>query len=244
MTHTYQVSGMTCGSCVKRVQKALSEVKGVENANVTLDPPSAEIKMKYHINENVLSEAIEKIGDYRLGSELSSEHHSAPALETESVSKFTTYKPLIIVFIYILLGVILLEVRSENFNLLYAMNNFMAGFFLVFSFFKMLDLTNFASSYSSYDIIARKWYGYGFIYPFIELALGIMYLLQVYPVVTNVLTVIVMGISSVGVIQSVVQKRTIQCACLGAVFNLPMSTITIIEDLLMAAMALIMLLLM
>jgi hypothetical protein len=46
-----------------------------------------------------------------------------------------------------------------------------------------------------------------------------------------------MGISSIGVIKSVLNKRKIQCACLGAVFNLPMSTVTIIEDLLMVAMA-------
>jgi len=45
-------------------------------------------------------------------------------------------------------------------------------------------------------------------------------------------------VSSVGVIQSVLNKRKIRCACLGAVFNLPMSTITILEDLLMAGMAL------
>ncbi len=37
------------------------------------------------------------------------------------------------------------------------------------------------------------------------------------------------GISSIGVIQSVMKKRKIQCACLGTVFNLPMSTVAIIE---------------
>jgi hypothetical protein len=46
-----------------------------------------------------------------------------------------------------------------------------------------------------------------------------------------------MGFSSIGVIQSVLNKKKIQCACLGAVFNLPMSTVTIIEDLLMVSMA-------
>lgn len=50
-----------------------------------------------------------------------------------------------------------------------------------------------------------------------------------------------MGFSSIGVIQSVLNKKTIQCACLGAVFNLPMSTVTIVEDLLMVVMAGIML---
>ena len=122
------------------------------------------------------------------------------------------------------------------------MNYFMAGFFIVFSFFKLLDLKGFADSYSMYDIVAKKIKLYGLIYPFIELALGIAYLIAFNPIVTNTATIIVMGVSSIGVIQSVLKKQKIQCACLGAVFNLPMSTVTIIEDLLMIAMATISLL--
>jgi len=46
-----------------------------------------------------------------------------------------------------------------------------------------------------------------------------------------------MSLSIIGVLQSVLNKRRIQCACLGATFNLPMSTVTIIEDGLMIAMS-------
>ena len=118
---------------------------------------------------------------------------------------------------------------------------FMAGFFLTFSFFKMLDLKGFAESYSMYDIVAKKVKAYGFMYAFIELGLGIAYATNFQPLVTNVVTLIVMTVSIIGVLQSVLNKRKIQCACLGAVFNLPMSTVTIIEDALMIAMSAIML---
>ena len=100
-------------------------------------------------------------------------------------------------------------------------------------------MRGFADSYSAYDVLAKKWYGYGFVYPFIELLLGVAYLLQWQPVYTNIATIALMGFSSIGVIQSVLDKRKIKCACLGAVFNLPMSSVTIIEDLLMVAMAII-----
>jgi hypothetical protein len=50
-----------------------------------------------------------------------------------------------------------------------------------------------------------------------------------------------MGVSIIGVLQTVFVKRKIQCACLGAVFNLPMSTITIMEDGLLVGMSIIML---
>jgi hypothetical protein len=46
-----------------------------------------------------------------------------------------------------------------------------------------------------------------------------------------------MGVSIIGVVRSVMNKRKIRCACLGAVFNLPMSTVTIIEDALMIVMS-------
>jgi len=50
-----------------------------------------------------------------------------------------------------------------------------------------------------------------------------------------------MSLSIIGVLQSVINKKKIQCACLGAVFNLPMSTVTIIEDALMILMSGVML---
>jgi hypothetical protein len=119
-----------------------------------------------------------------------------------------------------------------------AMQHFMAGFFLVFSFFKLLNLKGFAESYAMYDVLARKIPAWGYVYAFLELGLGISYLLNFNPILTNAVTFIVMSISIIGVLQSVLNKKKIQCACLGAVFNLPMSTVTIIEDGLMILMSL------
>jgi hypothetical protein len=79
---------------------------------------------------------------------------------------------------------------------------------------------------------------------FVELALGLAYAANFQPIVTSYITLLVMAVSIVGVLQSVLNKRKIKCACLGAVFNLPMSTITIIEDALMIAMSVAMLFLM
>jgi hypothetical protein len=78
---------------------------------------------------------------------------------------------------------------------------------------------------------------WGYVYAFVELGLGIAYLVGYNPLITNGVTIVVMSISIVGVLQSVLNKKKIQCACLGTVFNLPMSTVTIIEDALMIAMS-------
>jgi hypothetical protein len=122
------------------------------------------------------------------------------------------------------------------------MRHFMAAFFLVFSFFKLLDLRGFSDAYRSYDIVARLWPTWGYIYPFVELALGIAYLLNVAPFATNLATLVLMLVGAVGVLKALLDKRAIRCACLGTALNLPMTTITLVEDLGMAAMAAITLL--
>ena len=101
----------------------------------------------------------------------------------------------------------------------------------------MLNLSAFAEGYSTYDIIARKARWYGFIYPFIELLLGIAYLISFRPMATNIVTLAVMGVSSVGVMQSLARKSNFQCACLGTIIKLPLSKVTLFEDLLMVAMS-------
>lgn len=68
------------------------------------------------------------------------------------------------------------------------MRYFMGGFFLVFAFFKLLTIRDFADSYAMYDIIAGKWKGWGFLYPFCELTLGIAYLIDFQPFYANLAT--------------------------------------------------------
>jgi copper chaperone CopZ len=240
MTHTYKVSGMTCSGCQAKVQGLLSKVNGVNDVIIDLPKGEATISMDKHVPAQELKEALADYPKYQL----SEMEHIKPAVvipTEENKSWLETYKPILVVFGYILGASLVTEWNTGNFDLMRWMQHFMAGFFLVFSFFKMLDLKGFAESYAMYDIVAKKWSSWGLLYAFIELALGIAFLTGFAPVLTNTVTLVVMSISIVGVLQSVMNKRKIRCACLGAVFNLPMSTVTIIEDALMIAMSLIML---
>jgi hypothetical protein len=153
----------------------------------------------------------------------------------------TSYFPLLLILGYLLGAVGIYEVASGSFNAMRAMNHFMAGFFLVFSFFKLLNLDAFAMAYRGYDLVAKAWPMYGLIYPFIELGLGLAYLGHFWPWITNSVAVVVMGVSTLGVIWSLIKGNKVKCACLGAVFNLPMSYVTLTEDLLMLSMAVAML---
>lgn len=121
------------------------------------------------------------------------------------------------------------------------MNDFMGFFFIIFGFFKVINLNAFAQAYATYDLIAQKSRGYAFAYPFIELVLGIAYITRWQPTFINVVTVLIMLISAAGVAVELSKGKTIVCACLGTVFKIPMTYITLLEDLLMAGMALVML---
>ena len=238
MTHTYNITGMTCNNCVSKVKSELLKIGDVSEADVQLTSPQATIVMTKHIPVATLQNAIGAGGKFTITeSDGGMQHHQ---VKNETKTWLETYKPLLIIGAYIMGLTLLLEVQN-GFNWHSWMQNFMAGFFLVFSFFKLLDVKGFAESYSSYDVIAKKWSGWGYVYAFIELGLGIAYLVRFEPLITNTVTLIVMTISIIGVLQSVLNKRKIQCACLGAVFNLPMSTVTIIEDALMILMSGIML---
>lgn len=238
MTHTYNITGMPCGNCVAKAKSQLLMLGDITEADVQLTEPQATITMQKHIPVSVLQDTLNKAGHYTI-TEADGGMHQAAATE-KTASWLTTYKPILLIGAYITGSTLLVEAARGGFNWHNWMQNFMAGFFLVFSFFKLLNLKGFAESYSSYDIIAKKWLGWGYVYAFIELGLGLSYLLNFNPLLTNTVTLIVMSLSIIGVLQSVLNKRKIQCACLGAVFNLPMSTITIIEDALMIAMSAVM----
>lgn len=239
MTHTYNIAGMTCNSCVAKVKSKLLILGDVTEAVVQLTAPQASIRMQNHIPVTVLQDALSKAGHYTITEADGGMQHALPAEGAKSWVE--TYKPILLIGAYITAITLLLEAAKGGFTWHTWMPNFMAGFFLVFSFFKLLNLKSFAESYASYDIIARKWLGWGYLYAFIELGLGMAFLLNYNPIVTNAVTFVVMSISIIGVLQSILNKRAIQCACLGAVFNLPMSTVTVVEDALMIVMSAVML---
>jgi copper chaperone CopZ len=251
MTHTYDINGITCSGCVASIKTELLKVPDLLAVEVDENNKEATIKMQKHISIAELQHAVSKAGSKYFIKEKNGEHKEMNTnvvpmptigfVAEEEKSWIQTYKPVLVLFGIIALVSILVDMTVNGFEWMNTMRIFMAGFFLSFSFFKFLDLNGFADSYSSYDIIAKRWRAWSYLYAFIELTLGLMYAINFEPIITNAITFIVMSISVIGVFQSVLNKQKIQCACLGTVFNLPMSTLTIIEDGLMIFMSVAML---
>lgn len=233
MVHKYQITGMTCSSCEAKVTSALLQVNHVTSVEVSKADDSATITMEKHVALSDLQKAL--TSKYQI----STISHSETLEQTRSW--FTTYKPILLIFCFILVTTLLIQAGNTQFDIMQWMRHFMAGFFLVFSFFKMLNLEGFAESYRMYDVVAKKLPAWAYAYAFVELLLGIAFLIDFSPVTVNIITAVVMSVSIIGVLQTVLDKKKIQCACLGAVFNLPMSTVTIVEDGLMIAMSITML---
>ena len=153
------------------------------------------------------------------------------------VFKLRSYVPLIIIFAAIVGFVIIKAAITSNFLSASLMLDFMAGFFLVFGGFKLIKLPAFAEAYGMYDVIAKRFKFYGFIYPFIEIGLGLMFLLRFEVITAAWITLILMIINSIGALNGIRDKKVLMCACLGTVFKLPMSFVSLGEDVIMAIMA-------
>lgn len=236
MEQAYEILGMHCESCTKKIKTALEADENIISAKVTLKPSKAALNLKKNLTDQSINELLSSAGEYKLKNKSTTNQKSLEDEKKESIY------PLYLIVIYILITVTTPALSSNNFNISWLMHKFMAGFFIVFSFFKLLDLNGFASAFRGYDLLAKRFKVYGFTYPFIELILGITFLTEVFLPYAYILTIIIMGFGSIGVLQSLLKKNTIQCACLGTVLNLPMTKITLIENLTMVVMALVMLL--
>ena len=228
MKSTFKISGMTCNGCKSTVEDKLSLLNGVDEVLVDLAKGEAVIYSKNPISYSLITNSLPS--KYKIISNGSNQD-----TEAIKVSKIVQLKPLFIVLGYILVTSILLNIK--NWDSTNTMLDFMGLFFIFFSFFKILDIKGFSMSFRMYDPLAKKAPIYGYIYPFIEVLLGMMFLIRFEVNIALILTVIVLGITTIGVTQTLINKRSIKCACLGTTLNLPMTEATFIENALMIIMA-------
>jgi len=122
------------------------------------------------------------------------------------------------------------------------MHAYMGVFLLIFSLLKIFDLSGFEDGFAMYDLLAKRVNAYGYVYPFLELGLSLMYLSFLAPEIAYWLTVLLFGFGAAGVLTAVRSGLDINCPCMGNILKVPLSTVTLTEDLGMAGMALVLLL--
>lgn len=147
--------------------------------------------------------------------------------------------------LYPLLGILavvgLLTVYGVYFLEQILMLAFMGYFFLVFGLLKVIRINGFVEAYQMYDVVAMRSKVYAYLYPFLELGFAVAYLWAWQVEAVSAVVAPVMLIGAYGVFLKLRQREEIPCACLGTVFKVPMTWVTLGEDLLMAGMALLIL---
>ena len=243
MIHTYNITGMTCGGCKASVIKHLSALDHITNVEVNLEAQEAKITMSSHVATKTLQQALQEkytLSEKKEKNVFASSSMSEMPMEEEK-SKIQQLKPLLLIIFYIVTASVLLHYKDWSWSAF--MLDFMGLFYIVFSFFKMLDLKGFADSFRMYDPLAKKMPAYGWVYPFIETALGLMFLMRFEVKIALIVTLVVLGITTIGVTKTLLDKKSIRCACLGTALKLPMTEATFIENVIMIVMAVLMLLL-
>ena len=233
MKHTYKIEGMTCNNCKASVEKYLNDLPHISHVSIDLEKGKAEVTMDKHISSDELQNALPE--KYTVSAPTSLTSSTIPSEKT----KLQQLKPLLLILFYITSAGALLHYKDWSWSEF--MLDFMGLFYIVFGFFKMLDLKGFPESFKMYDPLAKRLPIYGWIYPFIETALGIMFLMRFQVNTALIMTLVVLGITTIGVSKTLLDKKSIRCACLGTSLKLPMTEATLIENTLMITMAALML---
>ena len=225
-----KISGMTCSSCEETVSKSIRSLTDIIEVNVSLKSNTADIQAKKNISiqdiQNVLPDKF-TAHDYEI--------HENHRTKSEP-SYLKQLYPLGLILFYISITSTLLNLESSFENL---MLDFMGLFFIVFSFFKFLDYKSFPNSFAMYDPLAKVIPFYGWLYPFIETILGLMFLFRFQLFAAILITIFLLSITTYGVIKTLKNKKEIKCACLGTAIKLPMTIATLIENGIMILMAIV-----
>jgi|TARA_B110000858_G_scaffold108392_1_gene123885 cation transport ATPase len=237
MKQTYIIDGMTCGGCKASVEKHLLDLKEISEVEITLKNKEVVITMGNPIEASELQKALPS--KYKVSLIENNFVSKALSNSENEKSKLQQLKPLILILFYITTASVLLNYQNWDRNEI--MLDFMGLFYIVFSFFKLLDLKGFSESFKMYDPLASRVPIYGWIYPFIEVVLGLMFLMHFGVKTALVITLIVLGVTTIGVTKSLLDKKSIRCACLGTALKLPMTEATFIENAVMIVMAILLL---
>lgn len=225
MKQRVQILGMTCQNCRRGVEEKIASIEGLSHVEVSLEKAEASFTSSTQVSIDLLAKTLG--AKYTVNPTASNGESVLP-------SKWKQLRPLFLIFSYVIIGSVMLT-KGDSMALF--MTNFMGLFYVIFGFFKFLDYPGFPASFGQYDPIAKRIKLYGWAYPFIETLLGIMFLYQIELEIALWVTIIILGTTTVGVAQQLLQKNNIKCACLGTALNLPMTEATLIENSIMLVMA-------
>ncbi len=150
----------------------------------------------------------------------------------------TSYTPVLAVFAVAALIALAIDWLSMGAITTMVLPNFIAVAMCLLAMLKLQDVERFSTMFLNYDLLARRWVPYGYIYPFAELGAGVLMLAGALTWVSAPVALFIGGIGAVSVFKAVyVDKRELKCACVGGSSNVPLGFVSLTENLMMIAMA-------
>ena len=108
----------------------------------------------------------------------------------------------------------------------------------VLALLKLQDVERFSSMFLNYDLLARRWVPYAYLYPFAEGLAGVLMVAGALTWLSVPLALTIGGIGAVSVFKAVyIDRRELKCACVGGGSNVPLGFVSLTENLMMVAMA-------
>ncbi|WP_165184941.1 glutaredoxin family protein [Caulobacter soli] len=157
--------------------------------------------------------------------------------------KAKTYTPVIAVFaVTALMALAASRVATGQAFAPQALQWFIAFSMCVLGILKLRDVETFATMFLGYDLLARRWPAYGWVYPFAEVGAGVLMIAGVLTWLSAPVALFIGGVGAVSVFKAVyIDKRDLKCACVGGDSNVPLGFISLVENLMMVVMAIWML---
>jgi glutaredoxin len=157
--------------------------------------------------------------------------------------KALTYTPVIAVFaVAALMALAVSQAAFGSPFTIRAAEWFVAFSMSLLAMLKLRDVETFSSMFLGYDLLAKRWVPYGYVYPFAELLAGILMAAGALTWLSAPIGLFIGGLGAVSVFKAVyIDKRELKCACVGGDSNVPLGFVSLTENLMMIAMAIWML---
>ena len=230
MSQKFQIQGMTCLGCADTIQTRLRKESDVISAEVSFENKELLLDAKVPVDNEYIDSIISNLGNYNVKSQNAN-------LLSKFLEHLSSKKPILLALTIVIVSSLSIQTPFQNFDLDNWFITYMGLFFMLFSFLKLINIKGFSITFSKYDLLGKNIPGFSISYPFLEFCLGIAFLTNSLLITANLTTLIFMISQSIGVGNVLRKKEIIQCACLGSSINLPVSYLTLIENLVMVSMS-------
>ncbi|WP_088625461.1 MauE/DoxX family redox-associated membrane protein [Oceanicola sp. 22II-s10i] len=150
----------------------------------------------------------------------------------------TSYRPVIAIFgVSFLMALSIMALSGGSILSLATVTTFIAIAMCLLGVQKLQDVEGFSTMFLNYDLLARRWVPYGYVYPYAETLAGVLMLGGLLPWVSGPVALFIGSVGAWSVFRAVyIEKRELKCACVGGGSNVPLGFVSLTENVMMMLM--------